>query len=465
MNSEKRTVNEVLNLETGEIIHADVFFNSSEQTIFDLRYKLEEAIQNQCPIYVCLFCKQIIKIRGGKTKNKSIIYHFGHIKDSEDCDIKTNTRYSREVIQKIKYNGAKESKEHIQLKEFIDKKLTSTPLVNNVLMEKVVKDKKISRNWKKPDIQFQYSAQKCVIELQLSTTFLDVIVSRQHFYRENGTYIIWVFSQFDTDQFNQKFTQKDVFYSNNMNAFVIDKEAIKESSLHNELRLKCYYQEIYFEYGRIKKEWKKKLIKLSELTFDKSDYSVFFYNSAFEYSKSKQELEKYKYNEKSDIQIILNSDSENRKQLIFNAFDEGFRANDFDKEFLEKSLKFELDPDVIEDIVFAIIFVKAQNEYHIYEKIPLVRNTLYTLISIKLGRVVGFKFPKLISVIHNEFYHRKKYYELIMKALKKYNRFSSILAQDQNGSLRKKINDISTANIEQEKKFDEVFKTILPELF
>lgn len=58
-------------------------------------------------------------------------------------------------------------------------------------------------------------------ELQISTTFIQVIVDRENFYKENNTYIMWIFLEFDCEQF----TQLDISYANKSNTFVFDEEA------------------------------------------------------------------------------------------------------------------------------------------------------------------------------------------------------------------------------------------------
>ena len=53
--------------------------------------------------------------------------------------------------------------------------------------------------WKKPDISASYKNINIVFEIQLSTTFLSVIVDREYFYKDNQTYILWVFKNFVID--------------------------------------------------------------------------------------------------------------------------------------------------------------------------------------------------------------------------------------------------------------------------
>ena len=54
-------------------------------------------------------------------------------------------------------------------------------------------------NWRKPDVIAKYNNLNIVFELQLSTTFISVVVQRDIFYRLNDYFIIWVFN-FDDNQ-------------------------------------------------------------------------------------------------------------------------------------------------------------------------------------------------------------------------------------------------------------------------
>lgn len=77
-----------------------------------------------------------------------------------------------------------------------------TGKVSDVGVEKTIRSV-VSKEWKKPDIQFNYDYEKIALELQLSTTWLDVITKRQNFYKQNGMYILWVFNRFNIDDETQ----------------------------------------------------------------------------------------------------------------------------------------------------------------------------------------------------------------------------------------------------------------------
>jgi hypothetical protein len=57
----------------------------------------------------------------------------------------------------------------------------------------------ISGEWRKPDVRATYNDVNIAFEIQLSTTYLDVIVGRRQFYLEQGGLLFWIFALFDNE--------------------------------------------------------------------------------------------------------------------------------------------------------------------------------------------------------------------------------------------------------------------------
>lgn len=325
-----RTIKAVLNKETGVEIIADAFFKKNEGEIFSYRRKLQEAIKGiRSPLFVCYICGQKIKISGGISTNK--IIHFSHFKDSDDCPLKTDSKIDKKDLLRAKYNGAKESPLHKKTKNLIrDFLLLDTKVHRNVSFvatEKVQKSKVNYLKWKKPDVTSVYKGLDLVFEIQLSTTFLSVIVDREHFYKENNTYIIWVFKNFKLEKFKQRFTDKDIFYSNNRNAFVLDDEAINLSKEKEELVLLCYWQKPEIVNDIIELFWHEAYVSLDELTFDSKNYKVYYFDFLKEEEKVKKSLDKInsakkwenirKDNTESINEKYVGDYNENRRENLF----------------------------------------------------------------------------------------------------------------------------------------------------
>jgi len=293
----RRTITEVLDYETGECIDADIFFCKPLDEIIVYRSRLQKAIENFSePIFGCYYCKQKIRIRGGvakANKRKADMFHFAHLKDSDECHIKTKNKLTKEEIDKIRYNGAKESPLHQTLKnniaECLRKNEMSKNEVSSIEVEKVIRDK-VAKEWKKPDVNAFYNGKRIAIELQLSTTWLDVITKRQHFYKEQGIYIFWVFHTFNENDDVRKLTYNDVVYTNNQNAYIFNEEIYELSKSKNDLFLKCFYKTYLRDKLEVRELWKNSIIRLSDLTFDEQNFRIYYHDSETQKKNVEQEI-------------------------------------------------------------------------------------------------------------------------------------------------------------------------------
>ncbi len=308
-----RTIKTVLNLDTGQIIYANTFLELGDHIVFPYREKCQDAYKKKRePFLVCDTCGQIVQISGGKGINGKIKY-FKHLKDSNDCPIKTDTKLSREDILRGKFNGQQEGTLHIETKnliyDFLCLNKETKGEISFAQQEMVNKSERNYLEWKKPDITSVFKEKKLVFEIQLATTFLDVICERQHFYKDNKTFIIWVFKNFEIEADKQRFTQKDIFYSNNRNAFILDQEAINLSNINNDLFLLCQYQRPTANIENIGYEWESKYIILSELIFDEASYKVYYFDVDKAENEVKLEIDK-KISDRNEAERLLNEERE-----------------------------------------------------------------------------------------------------------------------------------------------------------
>lgn len=294
---QNRTIIEVWDVENRRVISADSFFEKPKDEIFNERYELQKIARTSSkPRYTCLYCKQRVRILGSFDGGKKRL-HFAHYKDSDDCPIKTGTQLTVEEINRLKYNGVKEGFLHYSLKTKIAENLESEASVNgrikDIEIEKVLLATGPDKGWKKPDISFKYDNKRIVIELQLSTTFLSVIESRQDFYQNEHTFVLWVFREFVDDDERRRFTDNDVIYSNNQNAFIYDQEMESKSLLHGKLYMKCFYKVYDFCESQIVENWQETEISIEDLLFDEEQYKIYYFDSNASKICAKEKFEKY----------------------------------------------------------------------------------------------------------------------------------------------------------------------------
>ncbi|MFW1054950.1 DUF6035 family protein [Vibrio parahaemolyticus] len=258
-----------------KVIDANEFLDScEEQEYFQFRTAIAKNRKTN-PLALCNVCFQPVVLRATPQRTT----FFAHVKDSEDCPIKTTTNLTMEEIQAMKYNGQKEGRQHKEGKQRLAELLSSDPLFSDEIhIEKTFREKNpvgIAKHWRRPDISARLASdnREVVFELQVSTTFLDVIISREEFYKNNDAYITWVFLDFDSE----KFTTLDIAYANKANVFVLDNEANHESELNGKLVMKCYYRQPYItEDLNIAHKWVHELVDFSILNFDELNKKTYF---------------------------------------------------------------------------------------------------------------------------------------------------------------------------------------------
>lgn len=277
----KRTIQEILDVETGNIIKASDFFKKSEAEIVAYRRLLAEAIKGYTPPkFRCLYCNQLLKL-SGRADARGEISFFAHYYDSDECEIKTNNNLSKEEIEAKKYANVSESNRHKELKQFIFDHLSTTDGVANVALEKRITSEDPYLFWRRPDVYAEYKGHPLVFELQLSTTFLSVIIDRDIFYRANKIFIIWVFNFSDNKEYVslESLMCKDIFYANKRNAFILDDEAKRLTLETGELNLLCVWFEPLIQgdvhqKGQMKKC--EKYVKLSDLKFEIETFKPYY---------------------------------------------------------------------------------------------------------------------------------------------------------------------------------------------
>lgn len=178
-------INEVFELETGEFYTAQQVIGSDYNKLIQLRMKLLEHIKQDKPIYRCPMCHVPVYLACSR-HNDDKKFYFKHRIEDRNCPAITRGSLSKDEILAIKYNGAKESPAHIRMKEIIAESLSHEPDFSDIKAETIIKgaDRK---QWRKPDIQALWQGKlRVAFEVQLSTTFLDVIAQRRLFYKDTG---------------------------------------------------------------------------------------------------------------------------------------------------------------------------------------------------------------------------------------------------------------------------------------
>lgn len=287
--ADKLSIPEVYDVKEEKTINSRDFFSQNENELILWRRNIQEEYLMGHARFICPECKQPVKISGHKLARGRVCY-FTHFKDSDDCSYKTGTHRSKEEIERLKYSLVQESDRHKRLKTIIASALngeqSKSKGVENVECEKRIKSDIPYLNWRRPDIYAEYNGRKFVFELQLSTTFVSVVVDRDIFYRLNDYNIIWVFNFEDNAEYVNlhNLMCKDIYYANKRNVFIFDADAEERSKEKGELVLKCRWLD---ENGQWSND---QYVTLDMLQYDEENHKAFVFDADKAYLENHPEL-------------------------------------------------------------------------------------------------------------------------------------------------------------------------------
>lgn len=274
----KLRVHSVVDICTGRVSPAGSLLRQmTEQQKHELR-KLQLG-KDKILNYSCPVCDQRVYLSGSGTAD-SKVYHFKHFANLGDCPIKDGENLSREKLMQLMYNGAKESNQHKKLKSWLGnflKLLESKGDFESSKIEKRITSLRDRMLWRQPDVSCTYKGKRLVFELQLNPTFVEVISGREQFYHDEKTFICWLFDDFDPC--NTDLSERDIFWLNKSNAFVLSDETMRLSEQNQDLYIECYYVKPVMEDGRIKNEWVRRILPFSDLSLSEGYYKPFYFDS------------------------------------------------------------------------------------------------------------------------------------------------------------------------------------------
>lgn len=178
-------------------------------------------------------------------------------------------------------------------------------------------------------------------------------------------------------------------------------------------------------------------------------------------------------NEKTDFILLAekyldenSSHSELTKQSIANLFEGGYRVKKQDDDYIKDAYnKYAIDSNENFEKWSVLRFIVKLDDA---EKIKLALSKLkplFVLSSLKIGRPIYFNFPNLLGVLNNAIDHYREDGDIILKAIKVYDREKEISKLDANkGVFKRKTENYQNNKPIQNKYFVEVAEIIFDEL-
>lgn len=415
---------EVLDMASGDVITARRAIGDEYDRAIQLRTDLRMGIASGRPLYTCTLCGVGVYLNCMHFQRR---FYFKHAHEDGSCPIQTRGELTQDEIDAIRYNGAKESWKHRQMKEWIREGLARDPEFSDVVVE---------GNWtgaltgerRRPDVRAMYRGLPIVFEVQLSSTYLNVIAERRVFYLQEGALLVWVFAEFD-DQM-RKLTQDDVFFTNNQNAFVVSPQTAQASAESGKFMVEVVYR-VPLAHSE-PSELVRKLVGFDRLTLDQAKQQAYLYD----YYGQLALVQEHEARNLRELEASRKAEFERRRRK-----DREEARTHFHEQWLDWTSGRSLDTDGWQELVEAFDGIDLYLPDHPGLLPGRILNALYSL---KHGYPIGWDYKALIEVAHIVLPGQNRevmdpYLEHFWRGARAFGRVEEIQADDRTGKWRAKV--------------------------
>lgn len=406
----KPEIPEVMDTETGKHHLLAAIVGNDRDTTIQRRMAIKEAQIRNRPLYVCSECLVPVSLLMHPDSNR---FYFKHIREDGRCSAITRGQLSHDEIKARKYNGTKESIRHRKMKAMVLQSLRADRRFSDIKSEKRWTGE-LDGRWRQPDVQAVYDAGngstpiRVAFEVQLSTTFLDVIAERRIFYRNAGALLFWIFAEFN--ETGRRLMQDDVFYNNNQNAFLVNEETTTVSKQNAKFHLACAWSTPRSD--NLDSNLNRQLICFHDVRFDIVKQQAYYFDV-----------------EAAHEEIFLEA---KRKRLALTA--------PLKKEL--ESFLIARNENNLEDLkTWKQLRWRCKNVgIELPEYASHLPNALLSILySAKYGRLIGWDYSTLVQLGHWVVTKYPQYLFIFRKALLFYDRAQQIETEDVNGKWRAKV--------------------------
>lgn len=229
-----RTIQFVYDDDTGQEVLATELLDGPEEGLHLLRRETTARHFQQRDRYFCPKCKGPVWpcLRGAR--------YFSHYAPADpDCEWYTGEPGDFREIDRDRFRFFVEGPLHKRLVSFIYDMARQDPRFEWAKRDREHIREENSGLWRRPDVWASFKGRELVFELQLSRTYLKDIVGREMFYRNRGTFMVWVFHGFD--RFRDFAAAKDIYFANRTNALELDYAAEMEGRAAERIKLRAHW--------------------------------------------------------------------------------------------------------------------------------------------------------------------------------------------------------------------------------
>jgi len=420
-------IKEVIDLETGKFLETTSLISSQRvQSLVEERVDIVARMTRGQPRYVCSLCHVPVYLVSQSQEHR---FFFRHRHEDGSCPAQTRSPLTEDQIRARKYHGLRESEPHKRVKSLIVESLEADAAFSEILTE---------RNWRRqsgagfrrPDVQAKHGSGQIAFEVQLSTTFLNVVVGRREFYREEGGLILWVFASFDPDY--RLLTTNDLLFSNNSNVFVVDDETKSVSRETGIFHLRCHFREPLRNGDVVKDRWVEQIVPFRELVQDRENQRVFFFDYAIAEAALMGEIRQEQKTREAEVEA--------EDRLALEEFWLVHGGRQFQHTPANRLAWFELRDRFATRGLTLPDYPDSDQE---------LAAMLSTLFSVREGQPIGWRFTRLVQVAHLLAESHPKQLVAFGHAIRIYRREAQLSSEDTSAKWKRRLENGLSARLHQ----------------
>lgn len=411
---------------TGRLLDAKRLIRAfSYEAAIRLRELLKEAASKGQPRLICPICGVTLFLASSMQKN----FYLRHRSEDGSCPAVTHTGLTEAEMRAMKYRGAQESAAHLRTKELLVRSLAADPAFADVHVETTWKATEGLGGLRRPDVSARCGDLRVAFEVQLSTTFLDVVLGRKRFYRDQGAALVWLLPGFDPNY--RRMTTDDILFGNNSNILVVDEGTVAASLASGRLTLRVWHRQPRVEGDRIVDDWVERLVPWEQLEFDLQRQTVCAFDFAAAETAAIAELGQLRAERKAQAEAADREAAEacirELRADIFKWATVGY--DDYDPVSWRDRWN-ELNYDLV-------AYCAGLNKLNPDLRLPM--RMVWVIETARSGKPVGFRYQNVLEVAHHLFHQHPALLKGFGFLLRAYGNAHLLKEQDHSGKWTQKV--------------------------
>lgn len=422
----KPEIEEVQSVKSGVVLNVRRLIRAFryERAIL-LRQKLKSLVKKGQARFVCAICGVPVYLACSTSKR----FFFRHRHEDGSCPAVTRTSLTEAEIRAMKYRGTKESEAHKRIKALLLRSLSADSRFADLHCEQTWRSSEGLSGLRRPDVSARHEGLRLAFEVQLSTTFLDVVLSRREFYRAEGAALVWVLPNFHPNY--RRMTDDDILFGNNSNIFVVDESTVTASEAAGSFIMKCWHRKPVIEGDIIIDEWVERLVSWDEIEVDVDSQTVQAFDYSLEAAKLLEQIKKVKLGriaaEKAAVEEAkIALENHLRQQVLSLVLDDCT-----DDDFMSRHNRWlALNSRLVE------INCGLEDKYPDFMKVSRIVHLIETA---RKGMPVGFNYKNLAEIGHHIFHQHPDLFLAYVFLLRAFGTKKVLERDDRTGNLAAKI--------------------------